>query len=348
LKNHILFIKKFFSFQNQTKPTTMKLLTKIIIGLAVIIAGFILFVQFTWNKKYDAPYPDIKASTDSAIIARGKYLAFGPAHCSVCHVPMNKIMDVENGEQIPLSGGWELTIPPGTFRAPNITPDMETGIGKFTDGELARTLRHMVNREGGCVMPFMPFAEMSDEDLTAVISFLRSQKPVKHAVPKTEFSFIGKTVMALGMIKPEGTKGTPPKSVKIDTTVEYGNYIANYVANCVGCHTRRDMKTGAYIGEPYAGGHAMAPDEFSEGRGFITPNLTPHKETGIMTEWSEDAFVGRMKAGRVHKGSHMPWGAFSRMNDVELKAVYRYLKSLKPVANKIDKIIYEPGEKLPE
>src|SRR5690606_41627233 len=110
--------------------------------------------------KYHAPYPDITASTDSAVIARGKYLAFGPAHCGTCHVPMNKVMDVENGEEIPHSGGWELTIPPGTFRAPNLTPDMETGIGKLTDGEIARTMRHMVGNDGRCIMPFMHFAEM--------------------------------------------------------------------------------------------------------------------------------------------------------------------------------------------
>jgi mono/diheme cytochrome c family protein len=326
----------------------MKLLTKILVGLTIIIAGLVLFIQFTWDKKYDAPYPEIVASTDSAVIARGKYLAFGPAHCSVCHVPMNKIMDAENGEEMPLSGGWELTIPPGTFRAPNITPDMETGIGKLTDGEIARTLRHMVGNDGRCIMPFMPFAEMSDEDLTAVISFLRSQEPVKHEVKRSEFTFLGKAVTAFGMIKPEGTKGTPPKSVKMDTTVEYGGYIANYVANCVGCHTERDMKTGAFIGVPFAGGMLFEPDPFSEGRSFVTPNLTPHQETGIMAAWSEDAFVGRMKAGRVHKGSPMPWGAFSRINDMELKAVYRYLQSLKPVANKIEKIVFEPGEKLPE
>jgi mono/diheme cytochrome c family protein len=326
----------------------MKLLLKILAGVAAIIAVLVIYIQLSWDKTYDAPYPEITASTDSAVIARGKYLAFGPAHCSTCHVPMDKILAVEDGLEIPLSGGWELTIPPGTFRAPNITPDMETGIGKFTDGELARTLRHMVSKNGKCVMPFMPFAEMSDEDLTAVISFLRSQPPVKHEMKRSEFNFLGKAVAAFGMIKPEGTKGTPPKSVVMDTTVEYGKYLANYVANCVGCHTARDMKTGKFIGEPFAGGMAFLPDAFSEGKAFMSPNITPHVGTGVMAEWTEDAFVARMKAGRVHSGSPMPWGAFSRINEMELKAMYRYLQSLKPVANKIEKTVFAAGEKLPE
>ncbi|HNB81817.1 MAG TPA: hypothetical protein PLP14_06955 [Chitinophagaceae bacterium] len=322
-----------------------KFLKWIAIIILLLIIGIVVFVQFTWQKKFDAPYPDIKASTDSAVIERGRYLAFGPAHCGTCHVPMNKIMDVENGEQIPLSGGWELSIPPGTFRAPNITPDKETGIGKLSDGEIARILRHMVGADQRCILPFMPFAELSDEDLTAVISFIRSQPPVHHEVKKNEFTFLGKAVMAFGMIKPEGTKGTPPARVVIDSTAEYGKYLCNYVANCVGCHTKRDMKTGAFLGESFAGGGYFEADQFSEGKSFVSPNLTPDPETGIMNGWTETTFINRFHQGRIHKGSPMPWGSFSRINDLELKAIYRYLQSLKPVKNKIPKIVYQKGEK---
>lgn len=326
-----------------------KIIIYILAGLLALFVVLFTYVQLSWNKKFDAPYPQIKASTDSAVIARGKYLAFGPAHCATCHVPMDKIIAVENGLEIPLSGGWELPIPPGTFRAPNLTPDKETGIGNLTDGEIARVMRHMVGADNRCIFPFMPFAEMSDEDLTAVISFLRSQPPVNHEVKRSEFTFLGKAIMAFGMIKPEGTKGVPPKSVPIDTTIDYGKYLANYVANCVGCHTARNMKTGEFIGEPFAGGMQFPPDAFSEGRSFVTPNITPHKGTGVMTDWTEDAFVGRMKAGRAQskEGSPMPWGAYSRINDLELKAIYRYLQSLSPVENEIVKTVYEAGEKLP-
>jgi mono/diheme cytochrome c family protein len=328
----------------------MKTFIKILLVLCAIIFAVVAYIQFTWNKEYEAPFPEIKASTDSAVIARGKYLAYGPAHCGTCHVPMNKIMDVENGEIIPLSGGWTIDIPPGTFHAPNITPDEETGIGRFSDGELARVLRHMVGKDGRCIFPFMPFAELSDDDLTAVISYLRSQPPVKNNVPKSELKFLGKMLSSFGLVKPEGTKGNPPKSVAIDSTVEYGKYLANYVANCVGCHTNRDMKTGEFIGVPFAGGFAMPPDPyFSEGFNFVTPNLTPDPETGIMASWSEETFVYRfLKTKRLHKGTPMPWGSFSRINELELKAIYRYLKTLDPVKNHIPKTVYAPGEVLPE
>ncbi|MBK8485799.1 MAG: cytochrome c [Saprospiraceae bacterium] len=321
----------------------MKKAVKIIkwIGLTLLFLIFCLvaYVQFSWNRKFDAPYPDIKASKDSSIIARGKYLAYGPAHCGTCHVPMDKYMDVENGNLLPLSGGWELKIPPGTFRAPNITPDPETGIGKLTDAELARTLRYMVGSDNRCIFPFMPFAEMCDDDLTAIISFLRTQTPVKHEVKRSELSFIGKALMALHVMKPDGTKAIPLKSITMDSTIEYGKYLANNIADCFGCHTQRNLKTGEFIGKPFAGGMEFEADKFSDGKTFISPNLTPHANTGIIADWSEQAFVARFKAGRVHKGSPMPWGSFSRMNELELKAIYRYLNSLEAVENKIEKTV---------
>jgi hypothetical protein len=115
----------------------------------------------------------------------------------------------------------------------------------------------------------------------------------------------------------------------------------------MGCHTRRDLKTGEFTGVPFAGGMAFPADKFSEGYTFVTPNLTPDPETGVMSAWNEQGFIDRFRAGRVHKGSQMPWGSFSRMNELELKAVYRYLKSLDPVKNKIERTVYPPGEKLP-
>lgn len=316
--------------------------------IILLVVCFVSFVELTYDKIHAAPYPEITASTDSAVIARGEYLAFGPAHCIVCHSPLDKRKEIDAGLKMPLTGGWELIIPPGTFRAPNLTPDEETGIGRYNDAEVARILRYSVGHDGRTIFPFMPFQEMSDEDLTAVISFLRSQEPVKNEIQRSELTFLGKAVMALGLLKPEGPENAPPKAVPIDTTIEYGEYIANNVADCVGCHTARDLETGEYIGPKFAGGFTMPSDNLSEGYSFITPNLTPDEETGIMALWNENAFVGRFRAGRVHKNSPMPWGPYSRMNDVELKALFKYLKSLEPVSNKIEKIVFAPGEALPD
>lgn len=324
----------------------LKILKWTLVSLVLLIVCLVVFIQSSWDKTFEAPYPTIVASKDSTVIARGRHLVYGPAHCGSCHIPMEDISKAENGEIVPLIGGVEFDFPPGKLRPPNLTPDLETGIGKFTDGELARVLRHMVGRDGRCIFPMMPFAELSDDDLTAIVSFLRSQQPVKHEVKKTEYSFLGKAVLTFGLIKPMGTQGNPPKSVIQDSTIEYGKYLANYVANCVGCHTDRDLKTGEFIGVPFAGGFVFEPNEMSKNKTFVSPNLTPDVNTGLITEWSERTFVDRFKRGKVHDGTPMPWGSFSHMNDIELKALFRYLQSLKPTENKIEKYVYEIGEKI--
>lgn len=321
--------------------------TGIVLGILIIV--LVAFIQLTWNKKHSAPYPQISASPDSALIARGRYLAYGPAHCASCHMPVENFMEVENGAQLPLIGGWGLEISGiGTFRAPNLTPDKETGIGNRTDEELARSLRHSVGFDGRFLMPFMPFQEMSDEDLTAVISFLRSQKSVKHEVARSEYGFMGKTIIALGLIKPEGPKNTPPQSVAIDSTIEYGKYLANSVGNCRFCHTEFDMNSGKQTGPDFAGGGLFPPDNLSGGYGFISPNITPDASTGVLAGWTEKMFTDRFRAGRLIKGSPMPWGSFSRMNEVDLKALYRYLKTLEPKEFKVSKTVYAPGEAMPD
>jgi mono/diheme cytochrome c family protein len=324
---------------------SIRILKWIAISLFSILAITFIYIQLSWNKKFIAPYPDIKASQDPEIIARGKYLAFGPAHCATCHMPMDKIMAVENGLEIPLSGGWELEIPAfGHFRAPNLTPDMETGIGKLTDAELARTIRYGVGSDGRLIFPFMSFQEMCDDDLTAIISFLRSQDPVSHQIRRSDCGLLGKALIAFGLFKPEGPKNQPLKEVKKDSTAAYGEYLTHHVANCRGCHTEMDLKTGAFVGADFAGGTLFEPDPFSNGYSHISPNLTPHPTSGVIAKWSEDQFLNRFAHGRIHQGSPMPWGAFSRMDSTDLKAIYRYLSSLEPVDNQIPQTVIAPDE----
>lgn len=264
-------------------------------------------------------------------------------------MPHDKVIAVDGGEVIPYSGGWELTLSGfGTLRTPNLTPHLETGIGQFSDAEIARAVRYGIGRDGRTLFPIMGNQGMSDEDLTAIISYLRSQTPVEHRVEPVEYKFMAKALFAFGLIKPEGPKETPPKAVAIDSTVAYGEYLAYHVGNCRACHTQMNLKNGQFIGADFAGKTFFEPDEFSKGYAFVSPNLTPDLATGIIASWTEDDFVNRFKTGRVHSGSPMPWGALSTMNDVELKALYRYFQSLQPVENKIDKIVYSPGEALPK
>lgn len=330
----------------------MKKFIRILIGLIILVALFIVvmigYVQFSWNRTFDAPYPDIEASNDPEIIERGHYLVYGPAHCATCHVPQKNTMAVDEGLVMPLIGGWDEEIPGfGKFRAPNLTPDPETGIGNMTDGQLARAIRYSVRHDGKIIPPFMLFQGMSDEDLTAIISFLRAQEPVKNHVEPSEYSFIAKALVRFGMLKPLGPVSTPPARVEKDSTMVYGDYLANSVGNCRGCHIKMDDK-GQQLNADFAGGMYFPPNPFSEGRSFVSPNLTPHETTGILARWTEEMFIARFKGGRVHKGSPMPWGSYSRMDETDMKALYRYLSSLEPVDFAVGKTVYAPGEKLPE
>jgi len=287
--------------------------------LLVLIAAVAGTVMARQNLTYEAPYPDIAASTDTAVIARGKHLVFSSAHCINCHSVRNPDSLMELGKAVDLTGAVAFHLPVGVIYSKNITPDKETGIGKFSDREIARALRYGVHPNGEAVYDFMPFHNMSDDDMTAVISYLRAQKPVRNAVPPNELNLAGNIVKAF-LVKPVGPDGEVPKSVHPDTSAAYGKYLALSISECNGCHTRRDM-SGAYIGEPFGGG--------GEVEGFITPNLTPDSSSRIF-RWSRQDFVDRFHKGKLIPGSPMPWNSFKRMTDEELTAVYNYLKTVRP------------------
>jgi mono/diheme cytochrome c family protein len=303
--------------------------------LLIIITGLYITIEARQDLHFEAPYPTIKASQEDTVIARGKKLVFGPAHCANCHVPDAMDAAVLRGEEVPLTGGKAFVLPVGTLYTKNLTPD-ETGIGNMTDGEIARVLRFGVNAKGNALFDLMPFHNTSDDDLVAIISYLRSQPAVKSNTPANNFNLLGKAVRAF-MIKPVGPSGPVLKSIKEDTTAEYGRYLANSVANCRGCHTNRDLMTGAFIGEEFAGGLKFDMTTDSGKYSLTTPNLTPH-ETGRLKGWSQQQFIERFRMGAVIKQSHMPWGPFSRMSNEELKAIYKFLQTVKPVNN-----VVQPG-----
>jgi len=297
--------------------TILKWVALVLLVLAAVIT---LTVTARQNLKYDAPYPDIKATADSAVIARGRHLVFTSAHCINCHSRTNPDSLLSLGLDVSLSGGVLFDLPLGKIYSKNITPDSQTGIGKYSDAEIARALRYGVHPDGTAVYDFMPFHNTSDEDLTAIISYLRSQRPVRNEVPKNKLNVLGKVVKAF-MVKPVGPDGEVPKSVPRDTTATYGKYLALSVAECSGCHTKRNL-AGAYTGEPFGGGNNV--------EGFVTPNLTPDS-SGRIFSWSKKNFIGRFRMGKLHPQSPMPWNSFKQMNDEELTAVYNYLRTLKPV-----------------
>lgn len=307
------------------------------VALIALVLVIVIVVETTYSKNYDAEYPvrEMSVELTPERIERGRYLAMGPAHCAHCHAPMKKMPQVEAGEEVDMTGGFGLEIPPGAFHAPNITSDKETGIGQFSDGELYRMMRYNINHRGEAAVDFMPFSNMSEEDIYSIIAYLRSSKPVHSPSRKTELSFLGKVAYTTGAVQPSLPDEDVPERVEPAVNARYGHYLAYAVANCRGCHTNRDVRSMKYIGEPYAGGLQFGPDSHTGDYVYVAPNLTPDPETGIMADWDEDQFVRRMKKGRLHATSPMPWGSFKQMSEDDLRAIYRYLKTLDPVKNEI-------------
>lgn len=306
-----------------------RIIKRVAIGLAVFlvlgISSLAIAIVVREDRTFDRPYPEITASSDPAVIARGEYLVLGPAHCADCHASPN----MTPSEQPHLAGGNAFHLPLGTVYVRNITPDPTTGIGRYSDKELARVLRYGVHPTGRAMLPFMPFANLADDDLTAIISYLRSRPPIENAVPETELNMLGRAAKAF-LLEPQGPTGTPPKTAPSGPTIERGAYLANSVGNCNGCHTKRSLRTGEATGVTFAGGMELESHTVP-GAKLVSPNLTPDAETGHITTWTEEQFVARFKSGvATNEATPMPWKTFSRMTDDDLRALYRYLHTLPP------------------
>jgi mono/diheme cytochrome c family protein len=322
--------------------------------LLVALVGIYFYIQSSASKTYDWAMPDLKASTDSAVIARGKYLALGPAHCNSCHIGSFEDLEAaEKGVEVPLKGGMKFPMGPlGTLYTRNLTPDAKTGIGQYSDGQLFRMMRHGIRPNGEASIPLlMPFWKMADEDLIAIVSYLRSTAPVANPVPEPDWSLMGKAIKVMSStFQPIANPEAPVKAPPMAPTIERGEYLAKYVTNCVGCHTNRDLMTYEAIGPEFAGGmefepwkelhvHLKAdPDLWTR-----TPNITPDAGGVLVKYKTKEEFIQRFRTGRIIATSPMDWGPFSRMSDEDLTALWMYLNSLAPVKNDIKEVIFKKG-----
>ena len=307
-----------------------------ILAMVLIVAsiGLAIYVARTWDRTWEAPLPDLRASTDPEIIKRGEYFVFGPSHCVECHVGSYDQFEqaMNQGTRPPLSGGLRMAAAPlGAIYSKNLTPDPETGIGRYTDAQIARMMRYAVRPNGrASVQPLMPFENMSDEDVVAILSYLRAQPPVRNEVPPNEWTLIGKIIKSVAPTFKPRSAIHPPSTAPVSLpTPERGEYLARYVANCTGCHSPRNQLTFDLNGPEFSGGVEMEPILLSNADPtvwFVPPNLTPYQSSGLTKFPDRATFVARFKnGGRQHAGSPMPWEAFARMSEADLGALYEFL-----------------------
>lgn len=319
----------------------MKKVLKIlgIVLLGIIAIGAIGFIVINSGDIPSYPTADFAYQVTSSpeAIARGEKLT--STLCAVCH------MDPKTRK---LTGTQMLDAPPefGTIYAPNITKDKTYGIGDWTDAELVYLFRTGIKKDGQYAPPYMAkMPNMADEDINAIIAFLKSDHPLINADPTpdqpSEPSFLTKMLSRVAW-KPFPM---PAKSIPLPDSsnmLELGRYLAHNL-DCFSCHSA-DFKSNDFL-EPeksvgyFAGGNAPLD---KEGRVVLTSNLTPHPETGI-GDWTEEQFIKAVKYGMKEGAPALqyPMFPYSRLSDMEVKAIFQYLQTIPAVENKVDRSLYE-------
>jgi mono/diheme cytochrome c family protein len=330
------------SSQGKRRRPALRRMLKIVrvIGIVTLALGAsgAIYVARTWNRVWDLPEPDLHASADPEVIKRGEYLVYGPAHCVECHTDSSDDVERASGREgrPALAGGMKFAAAPlGAMYAKNITPDAQTGIGRYTDGQIARMLRSSLRPDGrASVRLLMPYGDMSDADIVAILSFLRAQPAVSHRVPENEWTPIGKVVKSVAPVFQPRREVHPAAQPPQGPTAARGEYLARSVANCAACHTERDPVSFAAIRPEFAGGNEMEPAEragVDRRVWFRTPNLTPATGSALSKFPDRETFIARFqRGGRQHPGSPMPWEAFGTMSADDLAALYEFLHSLPP------------------
>jgi mono/diheme cytochrome c family protein len=265
--------------------------------------------------------------------ARGKYLVENEAACADCHSPHDW---TKHDSPIPAGmegAGEDFSIMkdlPGRVVASNLTPDAETGIGTWSDDALARAIREGIGHDGRTLFPMMPYENywhLPDEDLASIIVFLRSLPPVRNPLPNTEIIF---PVKYLIRSVPEPLID-PVAAPDLSDPVKHGAFLVT-IAGCRDCHTPM------YHGDPIPGTEMSGGQIFEGPWGRVaTANLTPDP-SGI-PYYDEILFLQAIRTGYVKARSLnqiMPWRNYGGMTDDDLKAIFAYLKTLKPIKHVVD------------
>ena len=288
-------------------------------------------VYITAGLKY-RPLTNVKFKSTPERIARGEYLTNGASHCFLCH----SIRDHSKPGAPPIEsmkGGGAILINEKNFRivAPNITSDKETGAGNWTDDMFARAIREGIGHDGRALYPLMlyydAFKYFSDEDIASIVVYLRTLPPVENKLPKRKIPLeVQKAIVHY----PRPIYKPIPNYV-FKNEIDHGKFLVE-IGDCAGCHTAWESQTKPGI---FAGG-LLLPEDSS-----YSANITPDK-SGIT--YDENTFINVIRTGKngsLH--SIMPWIAIKNYSDSDLRAIYKYLRTVKPVrhyVNNIDKPTY--------
>jgi mono/diheme cytochrome c family protein len=285
----------------------------------------------------------------AARIARGGYLANGIARCFWCHSPLN---DGDPATPRPESlGSGDVLDEKTPVHAPNITPDGETGIGRWSDGDVVRAIRKGLGRDGRTLRRDHPsnyYSVMTDDDALAIVAYLRSLPPVRRALARSAPArHVGESVQP---------PVAPADPSSLTSPVARGAYLVQ-LGECRGCHTTTTRDGRPLRALEFGGGRRFRVDkgvgiEMSPDPSFTSPrversggptlfasaNIT--RDASGIAFYTEDVFIQTIRTGRVAGvrplSAAMPWIFFKTMTDDDLKDIFAYLQTVRTVRHRVN------------
>jgi mono/diheme cytochrome c family protein len=299
----------------------MKRSLKVLLVLAVL--GAVAIGVVMWM--LPGPLPTVAGAAPAPnpatqVINRGEYLARA-GDCVACHT-------TANGK--PFAGGRPMPTPFGALYVPNITPDDETGIGKWTADDFYRMLHTGVSRDGTLLYPAMPFAsytKVTREDSDAMYAYLMSVPPVHQPNRPHELKFpFNNRDLLLGWRTLYFREGEYVPQTNQSVQWNRGAYLVQGLGHCAMCHTAINALGGSSEAKAYEGG--MIPNQ-----NWYAPSLTSNREAGL-GNWEIQEIADLLQVGVSHRGTtygpmaEVVYNSLQYLSDEDVKAMAVYLKSL--------------------
>ena len=282
------------------------------------------------------------ASNDAraAKVKRGDYLVNAVANCMHCHA--DRDFTKYGGPPVPGTegqGGQKKGV-----WVSNITP---AALASQTDEEIIRTITTGINHLGDTLfatMPYMSYKYLTRYDAESIVAYLRTLKPINNKVPPMDLS--NRPVGILTSMYQDWYENDVYKDLDqplLDSASQKGKYLVT-IGGCVACHTNIDLKLLAFKRDSLLAGGQLSN---KPGQKFkvLSANITPDSATGIGA-WTEDIFLAKFVSYRNKEmyahdpgkyNSEMPWSIFANMKDEDIRSIYRYLRTVKSIRNKVTK-----------
>ena len=291
---------------------------RILFGIcALILGGVVAFMVWAWRPPLAPIEPPAASIFDPALIAKGAELA-AIGNCALCHT---------NPGGRPFAGGLPIATPFGAIYSTNITPDVESGIGAWSEAAFRRAMHEGVDRDGRHLYPAFPydhFTKTSDSDLAAIYAFVMTREPVRAATPPSKLPFpLDIRLITAGWQLLFFKEGEFRAEAAKSEMWNRGAYLVEGLGHCGSCHTPRNLFGAEEVQHNLAGGEA---------EGWDAPALNSASPAPV--PWTEDALFDYLRRGwdPAHGIAAGPMAPvvrdLARVSDQDVRAIAAYIASL--------------------